>query len=90
MNRRIIEAAIAIVCWFGATYLWTINPFAAGLVTIAAFYFGAMWAFYDAKAAALNITKRIIHCDTCGDSYFDSGVSVGCPHCKLAAAKGGK
>jgi len=26
--------------------------------------------------------KRITHCENCGDTYFDSGMTVGCPVCK--------
>jgi len=36
---------------------------------------------------AATDTPRILHCDNCGDSYYDSGFSVGCPLCKLAASE---
>jgi len=26
--------------------------------------------------------KRITHCENCGDTYFDSGLTAGCPVCK--------
>jgi len=35
--------------------------------------------------------KRIMHCGNCGDTYFDSGLTVGCPVCKyIKEAKGDK
>ena len=34
------------------------------------------------SATPLNALK-VIHCDKCGDSYYDSGFSTECPLCKL-------
>jgi hypothetical protein len=32
-----------------------------------------------------RITDKVIHCDACGDSWYDSGIcAASCPHCRLA------
>jgi hypothetical protein len=31
-----------------------------------------------------RLAKSIIHCETCGDSWYDSGNVSGCPICRIA------
>ncbi len=42
----------------------------------------------NAALGYVKLRAKVIHCDKCGDSYYDSGFSVGCPQCKIADLTG--
>jgi len=39
---------------------------------------------YEARCEIDLLSKHIIHCANCGDTYYDSGMSAGCPMCRIA------
>lgn len=36
---------------------------------------------------ARKVSCKVVHCAECGGSYYDSGMSARCPHCRLAEAQ---